>query len=468
MAAPDGENGWATALSFMNTEIFDKYINCEKVQPAIELLGQRVLNNEVAKRMYDCVKNNITLPDAIEYMYTFADQFSTDEWSKIGMDKLCGFRATYSDIQAIYDFTAKHRQGLGYGEEDSKLFTRINSEGTKTALKKFIEAQNGVCGGSSRRRKRATNTITCEDIYEEQNMISARDTADFADMDATEFKDCVGTIGQLDLPTTHFTAFATRGKAIIGTTDKWSSETVQSMGGIMSGLTEADLKALPKDALDFDAMTSIGSVGNWDDPSKTTALADHYITNHLGGGSAMSMDDLDAMGGIIGGLTTSHINIIPADAYCGAAADIGSSDNMQETQQVAWATHAKTCFGSDIAKWTATDVTAVGVVIGGLPDADIAKLSQTHIQQISPRAIRLMPAKKFASFTATQLGYLNVNQAQAVTDNQLMSLDAAKRKIILGKLGIVEDKFADKGDASTIKGTITLAVVFAMTSLAIM
>ena len=51
-------------------------------------------------------------------------------------------------------------------------------------------------------------------------------------------------------------------------------------------------------------------------------------------------------------------------ACSGAAGGIGTLNNMEETQQTAWATHSKTCFGSDVSKWSAANVKAAGSVIG--------------------------------------------------------------------------------------------------------
>ena len=38
---------------------------------------------------------------------------------------------------------------------------------------------------------------------------------------------------------------------------------------------------------------------------------------------------------------------------------------MEEVQQVAWAVHAKSCFG-DVSMWTSVEIKAVGSVIGKL------------------------------------------------------------------------------------------------------
>ena len=47
----------------------------------------------------------------------------------------------------------------------------------------------------------------------------------------------------------------------------------------------------------------------------------------------------------------------------GSATHIGKLENMEETQQVSWAVHAKSCNG-EVDTWTATDVKTVGHVIG--------------------------------------------------------------------------------------------------------
>ena len=52
--------------------------------------------------------------------------------------------------------------------------------------------------------------------------------------------------------------------------------------------------------------------------------------------------------------------------YCvfsGGASDIGALANMEEIQQVAWAIHAKACFG-EVATWSPAEVKSVGNVVG--------------------------------------------------------------------------------------------------------
>ena len=47
----------------------------------------------------------------------------------------------------------------------------------------------------------------------------------------------------------------------------------------------------------------------------------------------------------------------------GADSHIGQLANMEETQQVSWAVHAKACKG-EVDAWSATDIKVVGNVIG--------------------------------------------------------------------------------------------------------
>jgi hypothetical protein len=48
---------------------------------------------------------------------------------------------------------------------------------------------------------------------------------------------------------------------------------------------------------------------------QSTTLADHYITNALGGASAMTATDLLAMGDIAGGINSDHIANFDKAAY---------------------------------------------------------------------------------------------------------------------------------------------------------
>ena len=43
---------------------------------------------------------------------------------------------------------------------------------------------------------------------------------------------------------------------------------IQTLGGIMGACTIQELKNIPKDALDFDAMSAMGEHGKWDIPEK--------------------------------------------------------------------------------------------------------------------------------------------------------------------------------------------------------
>ena len=53
------------------------------------------------------------------------------------------------------------------------------------------------------------------------------------------------------------------------------------------------------------------------------------------------------------------------------------------------------------------------------------------------------------SLSATQLGYFNINQAQAVTESQFASLDASKQSVLNNIMGRVDTEGTDSGEYFT-------------------
>ncbi|KAI2662930.1 Stereocilin [Labeo rohita] len=84
-----------------------------------------------------------------------------------------------------------------------------------------------------------------------------------------------------------------------------------------------------------------------------------------------------------------------------------------------------------VSSWGSEVFTEIGTLAAGLEDMVLSALIKEQVEGLTPAAITLIPPRKFAVvFSATQLSWLNTEQACAVTEEQWAELDSEQRQAL--------------------------------------
>lgn len=353
------------------------------------------------------------------------------------------------------DTTRKSRKMQGFGfdfttDEETKI-----KEGKSRLAQRCLSASQA---NSSRRRKRATTTVTCDDIKQLGASGSQITASQIATLTTDEFGGCAEYLNTLTgWPSDRRDALATKAKETWGSTvSSWTVDQVRMAGSaVVSALTEAEIGTLQ-----LTGTTTASAVGqeNYYTPAKLMALFNRYLASNGKSANSLTSDDLNSMNNIACGAADSSISSFSNTAYKDAADSIGLLLSCEAAQLAAYANHAKTAFGSDVTTWSTSTLSSIGSVVGGLGD-DISKLSTDQLSTVSPSSIAVIPPTTFAKLTTTQLSNLGEAQANAVTADQQNSL-SAEQKTALSSAGAPNKTSGVRGFAQVSVLLMTVAFFF--------
>jgi len=317
---------------------------------------------------------------------------------------------------------AKRDKG-GHKDEESKTDRDEAKKGKKRVAAKALSALKKA--SSDLRKKRSTTSTTCDDLKAMGSSATSVSATDLGTLSNADFSDCAETLGALTgWDTDQLQTLATKAKAAWGAVNTWTTEQVRQAGSIIGGLASSEISTL--DLNSNDAMASIGKHAF--DSMQLSAGFERWLSQAKSGStSTVTASELSTVGHFACGATTTHINGFSSSVYSDAASSIGALTTCESSQLGAYATKAKTAFGSDVTSWTTGTISTMGAVIGGLAKTDLAQLSSDQISAISPASIEQIPPSNFAGFTTTQLSGLTTSQANAVTAQQQNALSAEQR-----------------------------------------
>ncbi|XP_041363160.1 uncharacterized protein LOC121378871 [Gigantopelta aegis] len=313
-----------------------------------------------------------------------------------------------------------------------------------------VKARNekdGVDGGGlpmgGRRRKRATDTITCDLLQDFNGELSFLSAAQVDTMDAADFVNCLPEFQKTDFAADVLVSLAAKLKAGINSdTRTWTADDVIAAGRLLDSLDDADIDKL---LLSDDTVTGIAQHVF----TKKDKLLLRYLTNtSQTDTSALTANTLSTLGNLACGLTDSHITAIPASVISEASTDLGSVPCFSEAQLTAMGTKIAEALGND---WTSKDpvvVAELGLLAGGLPQNVLEDFGEDLIGSMTKEAVAAVPTSVFSTvFTTDKLAYLSPEQANEVTDAQIGSLTAAQLSTLSGITTINIDTIFGSGSA---------------------
>ncbi|XP_073510829.1 stereocilin [Phyllobates terribilis] len=250
-------------------------------------------------------------------------------------------------------------------------------------------------------------------------------------MPLSEFEGCLAVITQ-DLSFSVDQAKAALGKAkqVFGGVKSMSSAQILQLSHLITFMTEKDLNEI--NISDWGVVSSLGRMENWTWKQMKT-LTFSVLRQNKKGSSDLDLMELTALGHLLCGLGVEELKKINPQEFSQAAVFVGTlklkcTEAQMET--LAELLTYNSAFGL-VSRWGPEIFTEIGTLAAGLPDIVLSSLIRDQIQGLTPDAIALISAPKFAVvFSPAQLSCFTSDQAIAVTPDQYEHLSYQQKQAI--------------------------------------
>ncbi|KAM4749018.1 stereocilin [Rhinophrynus dorsalis] len=250
-------------------------------------------------------------------------------------------------------------------------------------------------------------------------------------MSLSEFEDCLGLISQdIDLTADQAKAALAKTKQLFGPVKTMSLVQILQVGHLITHLNDKELQEMA--ISDWGVVSVLGRMENWT-PKQMRTLVSSILRQNSKGTSSLDLTELTALGYLLCGLGVEELKKINRKEFSQAAVFVGSlklkcSEAQMET--LAELLTSSSAFGS-VSRWGAEVFTEIGTIAAGLPDIVLSSMIRDQIEGLTPDAISIIPAPKFAVvFSPAQLSFFTSDQAMAVTQEQYVHLSYQQRQAL--------------------------------------
>ncbi|XP_062591010.1 uncharacterized protein LOC134252526 isoform X1 [Saccostrea cucullata] len=326
----------------------------------------------------------------------------------------------------------KDRTERGFINDLSEAEQQEELKGNRALGKLIIQTIIASKSLSSARKKRQTSSsMECSDMQDmDAETLSTLSVEVITGLSDVEFQDCASVLGSVpgySMAQLEALAAVAKRPGVWGSPTSWTSENIQDAAVIVQGLTVTEISQM---SIDLNAASKLGEFTTWSQDKKSAIFNNVLSQLQYQTVGELTASDLRSLGHILCGATADQLATLTAAAYGSAADDVGkitscSSDQISELTKI-----AKAYFGSDASQWNASVITSLGVVIGGLQTAEISSFGETQLNAIEAKHIQYLPKTFISSLSHDQLRYLSMEQALAVTVNQLCELDQDKHTVL--------------------------------------
>ncbi|XP_039991865.1 stereocilin isoform X2 [Xiphias gladius] len=214
---------------------------------------------------------------------------------------------------------------------------------------------------------------------------------------------------------------------IYGPVSSFSQSVIPQLGGLAIELTVEELSSLR--LTERRCISALGAVSAWSN-RQLAAVFTAVLNSTKQSPSQLDSSTLVAMGYIVCGAKTTEINSFNAVEFSKAVRWLGqltlSCSEEQLDALVGLLTHSL-AFGP-ISSWGTDVFIEIGVLAAGLPDFAMSALVKEQIEGISPKAISMIPPKRFyVALNHRQISMFSYEQAAAVTTEQFSALSDVQR-----------------------------------------
>ncbi|KAK0150058.1 Stereocilin [Merluccius polli] len=216
-------------------------------------------------------------------------------------------------------------------------------------------------------------------------------------------------------------------RQIYGPVRDMSPEQILLLGSVVTEMGERELQEA--NLTHPVVLEQLGTLAAWA-PKKMRAVILSVMRKRKLKVEQLAALDLAMLGHLICGLYPSEINRI--DSYnlsiaCLFLREATLPCSDEQLEALTGRLSRPEAFGP-VSGWGPEVFTEIGTLAAGLQDIALSSLVREQVEGLTPEAIPLIPPRKMAVvFSATQLSWLSVEQAWAVTREQWAELDSRQR-----------------------------------------
>ncbi|KAJ8417647.1 hypothetical protein AAFF_G00224900 [Aldrovandia affinis] len=291
-------------------------------------------------------------------------------------------------------------------------------------------------------RTSAVLVPSCESLHATQP--AAWSVSSLAAMPTTAFASCLELIGQDPFITPYeLTVLLDKVKKIYGSVSAFAPSVIAQLGRLATMMSEEELQVLQLS--DLNAISSLGSINSWTN-RQLSALFLSVLNSTKQTPSQLDSSTLVALGHIVCGINSADMRNLNAVEFSKAVLWLGqlrlACSEEQLLTLVGLLSHSL-AFRS-ASSWGSEVFIEIGVLTAGLPDMAMSSLVKSQIEGITPLAISLIPAEKFAVvFHHAQIRMFSYEQAIAVTAAQRSAMTLVQRTALSMVLTPWENKPVD-------------------------
>uniref|UniRef100_H0W560 Stereocilin LRR domain-containing protein n=1 Tax=Cavia porcellus TaxID=10141 RepID=H0W560_CAVPO len=264
---------------------------------------------------------------------------------------------------------------------------------------------------------------TCADIR--GTFPAAWSATQIADMELSDFEDCLALFAaDPGLGPEELQAAMGKAKKLWGSPRGFRPEQILQLGRLLIGLGERELQELI--LVDWGVLSTLGQIDGWS-LVQLRAVVSSFLRQSGRHVSHLDFIHLTALGYTLCGLRPEELQHISSWEFSQAALFLGSLHLQCSEEQLEVLAHLLVLPGG-----FGPIFTEIGTIAAGIPDLALSALLRGQIQGLTPLAISVIPAPKFAVvFSPTQLSSLTSVQAAAVTPEQMALLSPEQRRAVV-------------------------------------
>ncbi|KAM4630459.1 stereocilin [Polymixia lowei] len=277
-----------------------------------------------------------------------------------------------------------------------------------------------------RRRRAKVPVPACADIR--GTFPSAWTTVQLNRMSLEDLKQCIGVMGQDDaLSPEQRRSLWVKLRQAFSPVRELGPEQVLALGSVVTEMGERELQ--DANLTDLGVLAHLGTLTDWSH-KKMRAVVLGVMRKRKMKVEQLAAVDLATLGHLICGLYPSEMNRLNPYNLSVAALFLREMTLPCTEQQMEALTgrfSSPEAFGP-VSAWGPEVFTEIGTLAAGLEDMVLSALVKEQVEGITPETIALIPPKKMAVvFSASQLSWLTVQQAWAVSEQQWAELDSRQR-----------------------------------------
>uniref|UniRef100_A0ABI8ACN1 Stereocilin LRR domain-containing protein n=1 Tax=Felis catus TaxID=9685 RepID=A0ABI8ACN1_FELCA len=221
-----------------------------------------------------------------------------------------------------------------------------------------------------------------------------------------------------------------KAKQLWGPPRGFRPEQILQLGRLLIGLGERELQELI--LVDWGVLSTLGQIDGWSS-IQLRVVVSSFLRQSGRHVSHLDFLHLTALGYTLCGLRPEELQHISSWEFSQAALFLGNLHLQCSEEQLEVLAQLLVLPGGfgPVSNWGPEIFTEIGTIAAGIPDLALSALLQEQIQGLTPLAISVIPAPKFAVvFSPTQLSSLTSVQAVAVTPEQMAFLSPEQRRAV--------------------------------------